>query len=637
MSRVVGDTIIAGYRVEGTIGRGGMGIVYEATQLSLGRTVALKVLTPHLSDDPAFAARFRREAKLQSALDHPNIVPVYESGETDDGLFLAMRLVRGPSLKELVEEAPLEPERALALVEQVARALDAAHDAGLIHRDVKPQNVLVDEDGTAYLADFGLTKGRGDRGLTLSGQYLGSLDYVAPEQIQGQPLSARSDVYALAAVLYECLTGEVPYPCDTEAALLFAHLTAAPPRPSDHADVPVGLDAVVARGLAKSPDDRFPSAGELVAAARAALAGDIDTAGGDGDPAGNARARFGATAVDFRPALTSPPVIEEEAERHGSPRWLLAVLGAVVLMLALVGFLLGRASEDAPETRSTVVVGGPLGLRFGEDWRTLNAAPGIPGLPLADQILLNSTDAGRPGQVRAGIAPGAEGVLLLPRGLEEQLETAPRPEPVRLGSFAALRYRDLRHRSLGARLMLYVVPTTRGAATIACLAPLVGEPGDTAGFARCESVAATLSLRAARAEGLSPNDRYARAVNAVVARLDRIRDDERNDLAAARRPASQARAARRLRAGFQAAAAALRDVRPGLAERPTHRTMLAGLDATADGYRALARAARVHDEKAFERASARVARGEDVFRNAHLTLATLGYRIESVAQRRSRP
>jgi predicted Ser/Thr protein kinase len=636
MSKVVGDTIIAGYRVDGTIGRGGMGIVYEATQLSLGRTVALKVLTPHLSDDPAFAARFRREAKLQSALDHPNIVPVYEAGETDDGLFLAMRLVRGPSLKELVEEGPLEPERALALVEQVARALDAAHDAGLIHRDVKPQNVLVDEDGTAYLADFGLTKGRGDRGLTLSGQYLGSLDYVAPEQIQGQPLSARGDVYALAAVFYECLTGEVPYPCDNEAALLYAHLTTAPPRPSEHADVPVGFDAVVARGLAKRPDDRFASAGELVAAARAALAGDIDTAGGETDPAGNSRGRFGATAVDLRPALTSP-VIEEEPERDGPPWWLLAVLGAVVLTVALVGFLLGRASEDAPEPRSTVVVAGPLALRFGEDWRTLNAAPGIPGLPLADQILLNSTDVRRPGQVRAGIAPGAEGVLLLPRELEEQLEAAPKPEPVRLGSFAALRYRDLRHRSLGAKIMLYVVPTTRGAATIACLAPLVGEPGDTAGFARCESVAATLSLRAARAEELSPNDRYARAVNGVVARLDRIRDDERNDLAAARRPASQARAARRLRAGFQAAAVALRDVRPGLAERPTHRTMLAGLDATAAGYRALARAARVHDEKAFERASARVARGEDVFQGAHLSLATLGYRVESVAQRRSRP
>src|ERR687895_763358 len=189
-----------------------MGVVYEATQLSLNRTVALKILAANLSDDPAFRERFRREGLLQAAIDHPHIVTVYEAGETEHGLFLAMRLVRGPNLKDMVLAREIDAGRTLRILAPVADALDAAHEEGLIHRDVKPQNILVGGRDHAFLADFGLTKLPGEKSLTETGQFLGTLDYVAPEQIVGERATARTDVYAFGAVLCECLTGSVPYP-----------------------------------------------------------------------------------------------------------------------------------------------------------------------------------------------------------------------------------------------------------------------------------------------------------------------------------------------------------------------------------------------------------------------------------------
>jgi serine/threonine protein kinase len=203
---------VAGYRIESVLGRGGMGVVYEAMQLSLNRTVALKVLYPHLSQDPVFRARFRREGELQASIDHPHIVTVYEAGEAEEGLFLAMRLVRGSTLKDLIVDEELGGEDAVRLLKPIADALDTAHAAGLTHRDIKPQNILVGERGHAYLADFGLTRSAADRALTKTGQFVGTIDYVSPEQIRGEAAGTASDVYALTAVLYECLSGTVPFP-----------------------------------------------------------------------------------------------------------------------------------------------------------------------------------------------------------------------------------------------------------------------------------------------------------------------------------------------------------------------------------------------------------------------------------------
>jgi hypothetical protein len=258
-------TTLAGYRVEGVLGQGGMGVVYEATQLSLNRTVALKLLAGQLGDDPAFRERFRREGLLQAQIDHPNIVTVYEAGDTDEGLFLAMRLVRGPNLKDMIVSRELDAGRTLRILGPVADALDAAHAEGLIHRDIKPQNILVSGRDHAYLADFGLTKAPGEKSLTKTGQFVGTLDYISPEQIRGLPASAKSDIYALAAVLYECLSGVVPYPKDSEAAVLYAHMSDEPPLVTDaRPELPAALDDVIRKAMAKDPNVRHESASALM-------------------------------------------------------------------------------------------------------------------------------------------------------------------------------------------------------------------------------------------------------------------------------------------------------------------------------------------------------------------------------------
>jgi serine/threonine protein kinase len=255
-----------------------MGAVYEATQLSLNRVVALKLLAPNLSDDAGFRARFEREGQVQAALDHDHIVAVYEAGQSEYGLFLAMRLIAGPTLKQLILDGDLDPRRTVRLLTQVANALDAAHEAGLIHRDIKPQNILIGRGDHAYLADFGLIKAPDEARLTGTGQFIGTIDYVAPEQIQAEPATSASDCYALAGVLYECLTGEVPFPKPSEAATLHAHVMSPPPVVSElRPDLPPALDGVIARGMAKDPGSRPSLAAELIQSASRALSSSAST------------------------------------------------------------------------------------------------------------------------------------------------------------------------------------------------------------------------------------------------------------------------------------------------------------------------------------------------------------------------
>jgi serine/threonine protein kinase len=265
-------TMIVGYRIDSVLGEGGMGVVYRATQLSLNRIVALKLLSSMFSDDVSFRERFRREGQLQAIIDHPHIVPVYEAGESDDGLFIAMRLVRGPNLKQAIASGDMTAPRAVYILGQVADALDSAHEVGLIHRDVKPQNVLISHRDHTYLCDFGLMKAPDADGLTQTGQFVGTIDYVSPEQARGESATARSDVYALTGVLYEALTGDIPFDRPSEAAILYAHMVEPPPRLSEHRpDLPAALDEVIARGMAKDADERYATAGELMRDAAAAL------------------------------------------------------------------------------------------------------------------------------------------------------------------------------------------------------------------------------------------------------------------------------------------------------------------------------------------------------------------------------
>ncbi len=268
--------IIAGYRIEEAIGRGGMGVVYRATQLALGRAVAVKLIAPERAEDPVFRERFKSESRIAAAIEHPNVIPVYEAGEDDGLLFIAMRLVDGVDLARLLERGgALEPARALRLIAQLAGALDAAHARGLVHRDVKPANVLVtfDEPEHLYLTDFGVARHIGSgAGATQTGQLIGTLDYLSSEQIRGEPVDASADIYALACVLHHCLTGQVPFPRDSEPAKLWAHVNAPPPSPSTlRPGLPIALDEVIARGMAKDRAERYTTAAELVQACAAAL------------------------------------------------------------------------------------------------------------------------------------------------------------------------------------------------------------------------------------------------------------------------------------------------------------------------------------------------------------------------------
>jgi serine/threonine protein kinase len=276
------DTDFAAYHVEALLGRGGMSEVYRASNPRLENTIVLKLLARELTEDRAFRERFVRESRLAASLNHPNVVPIFDAGEWEGLPYIAMRYVDGPDLKQLLEErGRLAPDYAISVVAQVAAALDCAHEKGLVHRDVKPGNILVDEkagDGFlphVYLADFGVAKHRQSHsGLTSKGHYVGTIDYVAPEQIEGRPLSAATDVYSLGCVLFESLTGKPPFDHDSDVAMIFAHLSEAPPAPSsERPELPAALDAVIAKALAKQPEERYESCRELVAAARTALAG----------------------------------------------------------------------------------------------------------------------------------------------------------------------------------------------------------------------------------------------------------------------------------------------------------------------------------------------------------------------------
>jgi serine/threonine protein kinase len=335
-------TTLAGFAIESLIGRGGMSVVYRARQERPARYVALKLLAPELSNDDAFRKRFERESDAAAAIDHPNVVPVFATGEADATLFIAMRLVDGVDLGELIRrEGPLPPARLVEIVEQVASALDAAHAMGLVHRDVKPGNILVVPQADtgardhAYLTDFGLiTRHDAVSGLTKTGQFMGSVGYVAPEQVRGDAVDARADVYSLGCVLYECLTGEQPFPRDNEASVLWGHMQDAPPLVSAAAPgLGSASDGVVSRAMAKDPADRFASCGDLARAARDALA-----------------ASFSASAT------TGSSIIVAEETRGRSPALLFGlVAGIVAVAIAIV--LVTSLSRDEGGDRGGAAVG----------------------------------------------------------------------------------------------------------------------------------------------------------------------------------------------------------------------------------------------------------------------------------------
>jgi N-acetylneuraminic acid mutarotase len=407
---MVGDEL-AGYRLRGVLGRGGMSVVYEAENPRLGSTVALKVLAPELSTDDVFRARFLKESRTAASLNHPNVIPIYDMGTHEDLLFIAMRYVAGQDLRAVLKaKHVLAPEQAVLVCGQAGRALDVAHRHGLVHRDVKPGNILVehgadeDEPDHIYLTDFGITKHTASRsGLTATGEFMGTIDYIAPEQIQGRPVDGRADIYSLGCVLYECLTGRVPFAKDVDAAVIWAHVEEMPTTPSSlQPTLPREIDEVISKALAKDPADRYATCREFIAAARGAIGAPAATDTGTSHTAtilaGSAAAAAAAataaapsvgrdaTAPQQTPSYfpPAPPGPARERSPGGAPpagpprggkprirldRRLVAGLSALALVIVAVGgFLIYRSTtggSSTPVASSSPTTAQQVGWRLG--------------------------------------------------------------------------------------------------------------------------------------------------------------------------------------------------------------------------------------------------------------------------------
>ncbi|WIM87621.1 serine/threonine-protein kinase PknD [Candidatus Mycobacterium wuenschmannii] len=353
------------YRLLELLGRGGMGEVWRAHDTVIDRIVAIKILPPDISQDDVFQQRFRREAHAAARLNSAHVVPIHTHGEIGGRLFVDMRLVEGDNLQSLLDAGPLPPERAVRFIEQIAMALQSAHKAGLLHRDVKPSNILIDDDDYAYLIDFGIARAAGERALTTAGDVMGTFYYMAPERFMAQDetgpgIDARSDIYSLTCVLYECLTSKRAFPGDSLEQQVTSHLSAPPPRPSlTRAGVSPAFDAVIARGMAKNPVERYGSAVELARAAREALS----TPGSGPGPVSVPRPAPQRAA----PPPTGPESFTQAAPNSqrklllGPPWWqrkpVIIAAAALLVVAVIVGVVGGSGGHDESTTnlRQTVL------------------------------------------------------------------------------------------------------------------------------------------------------------------------------------------------------------------------------------------------------------------------------------------
>ncbi|GLW93031.1 serine/threonine-protein kinase [Actinokineospora globicatena] len=358
------------YRIDGVLGKGGMSVMYRATDIRLGRKVALKVIAEHLTEDPEFRERFVDEARNTSAIDHANVVPLYDFGEVDGLLYIAMRLVDGSDMASLVKDGPLAPQRALSLLAQVAEALDNLHERGLVHLDVKPANVLVTARESAtehiYVADFGLTR-RGATGhRTRGGDFLGSPTYAAPEHLRGEPVDGRTDQYSLACVLFACLAGRPPF-AGQVSEVIQGHLNRDVPTLTDYMALPPAINEVIRRGMAKNPGHRYASCRELIATARRALSSAPPRPVGP-PPQRPPNQTLIAPIEQLRPQYQNPQPIQPDPvrlrppapvrttafdEKKSGTRWLVPVIIGLVAIGAIVAaimLLTGGSGTDDPGT-----------------------------------------------------------------------------------------------------------------------------------------------------------------------------------------------------------------------------------------------------------------------------------------------
>jgi Protein kinase domain len=684
MQKLEAGRTIGGYRIEARIGRGGMGVVYRATHIALDRQVALKVIAEELAEDEGFRERFRREPKLAASIDHANVIPVFDAGEVDEHLFVAMRYVQGSDLRSVItDEGRLAPDRAVSIVAQVASGLDAAHELGLVHRDVKPANVLIENRAGrehVYLTDFGLTKGgEGSTALTKTGQWVGTPDYVAPEQIHGGMLDRRTDIYALGAVLYHAMAGQPPYGRETEVAKIYAHLSRPPPELPGDVDAPSELKETIRRAMAKEPADRYATAGELGRHALAAVetrpAGSTRLAAPPAIPT-ETRAETEAVTPDSRSASvgaevsaersvpptravrpdlaagpsetaleTGPTVAAEAGELGpaaadapsaprpaGAPRSVIVnrrrvvALGSLgVVVLAVAGFLIGSSGGDSDSpSLSSSASAGTVELRFPSTWQRAGEAVAVPGISFNRPIALEPAgDAGGAG-LKAGPVDAVGPTLLPERFLRLLGGKRPSGEPVELGRLEAIRYTDLEPKGFEGALTVFAVPTTNGVATTACAAP----PGTSETVANeCEQIAGSLRLVNANAFPLEPDKAYASVLNRTIDDLNEARDKQLEQAREAKSPDVQAAALDALAASYDDAAGRLSEVSISPAVKPANAAIVSALSAGADAYRGMAGAARANQEGAYEAAGDRAREADAELQRALARLQVLGYEV----------
>jgi serine/threonine-protein kinase len=399
------------YRLTGLLGRGGMGEVYRAEDTIKGRTVALKILAEQFWQDEKFRTRFQRESRAAAVLQEPHVIPIHDWGEIDGHPYIDMRLVDGQTLQELLSNGPLEPARASFIIGGVAAALDAAHAAGLVHRDVKPQNIIVTSSDFPYLVDFGIAEAKGESGLTMTGMQIGTFAYMAPERFRDRDATPAVDVYALACVLYECLTGVAPFPSGRIEQIMTAHLFTPPPQPSlAIRGLSPAFDDVIARGMAKEPDDRYGSCGALGRATQRAVQSDtvVPMSPRPTRQPPPRAAGYAGTAAGFGdPTLQRPTDVVPPPPSYSAPRsysappptvpaatsrtWLMPAVIAVVAALVLggIGIVIGLlANEDSQPTATAPDTPDPPVRRPGTD--TDDPGPSTPSQPTENPLSVGS-------------------------------------------------------------------------------------------------------------------------------------------------------------------------------------------------------------------------------------------------------
>jgi tRNA A-37 threonylcarbamoyl transferase component Bud32 len=648
-----GETL-GGYRVSAVIGVGGMAIVYEAEQISLGRPVALKVLSAKLSHDEAFRERFRREGKNVAALDHPHIVSVYDSGEADGRLFLAMRLVQGATLADRIREGGLSADETLRILGPIADALDTAHAAGVVHRDVKPQNILLTEEGHPYLADFGVATGLHTAGLTATGGFVGSFSYAAPEQFLGKHATAATDVYALAAVVFQCLTGELPYPRDTDGGVLIAYVNQSPAAGGTGLPRANALNEIIARGMANDPNRRYKRAGSLLAATAAvvdnlnekqrravpafavSLAPDLETGSGVAhhgagltpslerpascfagsvapsvETVGQLRiarttAELAGLAEPAEPdaqdaqdahSETVPPVEELKAKSRRRRDITIAVGTVAGAIVALVVLLAGTGATAVARTRTAR--SGPLAIAYRAPWRSVAGAVAGSVALHAPIRLASGTATVSGGTLRESAAvPGA-----VPPELRVRYGPPASEASLRVAGSPGRRYSwTLRG---DRQLVAFVIPTTGADVAIVC--------DVKRSAARLASSCADLAM-AARVSGvhlLSPGpvtplvSALKRDLTPVLASRDRLGGLDANSLP------DRASAARTIGDVERSAAARLSALGVPARYRPLISALIDAINREAGAFVSLSVAAASGQEREYARMSAAVASASD--------------------------